>query len=186
MFKKQSCFLVCYLNKLISFSLFNSWFIFVKGIVVIVFASLENLFQKVGPRKEMQNFDILSCCFGTEKLFLAFLIGYLCYIEWKLFYFTFYFQCVIAWIMLIPESSNFSTLINYFSFAAWTFYGATISALLWLRYKRPDIERPYKVYHALYLVVCKMVLWLFLVNVFNKFCSWLLRGCLIDSKDLVK
>ncbi len=47
--------------------------------------------------------------------------------------------------MLIPDSSNFETLINYFSFAAWTFYGATIAALLWLRFSKPDMERPYKV-----------------------------------------
>ena len=47
--------------------------------------------------------------------------------------------------MLIPESSNFATLVNYFNFAAWTFYGATIAALLWLRYTKPDMKRPYKV-----------------------------------------
>ena len=47
--------------------------------------------------------------------------------------------------MLIPESSNFSTLVNYFNFAAWTFYGATIAALLWLRIKEPNLKRPYKV-----------------------------------------
>jgi len=47
--------------------------------------------------------------------------------------------------MLIPESSNFSTLVTYFNFAAWTFYGATIAALLWLRFKEPDLKRPYKV-----------------------------------------
>ena len=59
--------------------------------------------------------------------------------------FSLFFQCVIAWIMLIPESSNFSTLVNYFNFAAWTFYGATIAALLWLRIKEPNLKRPYKV-----------------------------------------
>ncbi|XP_065065024.1 b(0,+)-type amino acid transporter 1-like isoform X6 [Rhopilema esculentum] len=56
------------------------------------------------------------------------------------------FTCIIAWIMLIPDSSNFDTLINYFSFAAWTFYGATVAALLWLRFSKPDLERPYKVF----------------------------------------
>jgi len=47
--------------------------------------------------------------------------------------------------MLLPDSSSFETLINYFSFAAWVFYGGTVAALLWLRYKKPDMERPYKV-----------------------------------------
>lgn len=49
--------------------------------------------------------------------------------------------------MLLPNSSSFETLINYFSFAAWVFYGCTVSALLWLRYKKPEMKRPYKVSH---------------------------------------
>ena len=55
--------------------------------------------------------------------------------------------------MLIPDSSNFETLINYFSFAAWTFYGATVAALLWLRFRKPLIERPYKVSVASSLLI---------------------------------
>lgn len=51
--------------------------------------------------------------------------------------------------MLLPNSSSFETLINYFSFAAWVFYGCTVSALLWLRYKKPEMKRPYKVSHHL-------------------------------------
>ena len=47
--------------------------------------------------------------------------------------------------MLIPESSNFETIINYFNFAAWIFYEATFAALLWLRFKKPKLDRPYKV-----------------------------------------
>lgn len=56
-------------------------------------------------------------------------------------------QSIIAWIMLLPNSSSFETLINYFSFAAWVFYGCTVSALLWLRYRKPEMKRPYKVSH---------------------------------------
>ena len=56
-----------------------------------------------------------------------------------------FLQSIIAWIMLLPNSSSFETLINYFSFAAWVFYGCTVSALLWLRYKKPEMKRPYKV-----------------------------------------
>jgi len=63
------------------------------------------------------------------------------------------FTCFIAWIMLIPDSSNFETLIKYFSFAAWTFYGATIAALLWLRFRKPLIERPYKVFIGIPVIV---------------------------------
>lgn len=47
--------------------------------------------------------------------------------------------------MIMPESSNFDALITYFNFAAWIFYGATFAALIWLRFKKPDMKRPYKV-----------------------------------------
>lgn len=63
------------------------------------------------------------------------------------------FTCFIAWIMLIPESSNFASLVNYFNFAAWTFYGATIAALLWLRFKEPNLKRPYKVFIGIPIIV---------------------------------
>ena len=53
---------------------------------------------------------------------------------------------IVAWIMLTPDSSKFETLVNYFSFAAWCFYGSTFFGLLWLRYKKRDLNRPYKVY----------------------------------------
>ncbi|XP_021352770.1 b(0,+)-type amino acid transporter 1-like isoform X1 [Mizuhopecten yessoensis] len=58
------------------------------------------------------------------------------------------------------------TLIDYFSFAAWFFYGATMAALLVLRYTSPDRERPYKVpiivpvivlLFSIYLVVAPIV-----------------------------
>lgn len=47
--------------------------------------------------------------------------------------------------MLIPEASSFSSLVDFFSFAAWLFYGGTFASLLWLRYKKPNLNRPYKV-----------------------------------------
>ena len=54
--------------------------------------------------------------------------------------------------MLLPDSSSFETLINYFSFAAWVFYGVTVSALIWLRYRKPDMKRPYKVSHVALII----------------------------------
>lgn len=56
-----------------------------------------------------------------------------------------FFTTLISVIMLIPEASSFTSLVDFFSFAAWLFYGGTFAALLWLRYKRPDLKRPYKV-----------------------------------------
>lgn len=55
-------------------------------------------------------------------------------------------------IMLIPDSSSFSTLVNYFSFAAWLSYLAVFAALIYLRWKRPHAERPYKVIRKLSVV----------------------------------
>ncbi|XP_031559804.1 b(0,+)-type amino acid transporter 1-like, partial [Actinia tenebrosa] len=51
----------------------------------------------------------------------------------------------IAIIMVIPPGSNFMNLVGFFSFAAWLFYGGSFAALLWLRYREPNMPRPYKV-----------------------------------------
>ena len=72
----------------------------------------------------------LFCCFS---------------VIWLKFYFLYFHQTLISVIMLIPEASSFSSLVDFFSFAAWLFYGGTFAALLWLRYKRPNMNRPYKV-----------------------------------------
>ncbi|XP_065678724.1 b(0,+)-type amino acid transporter 1 [Hydra vulgaris] len=77
------------------------------------------------------------------------------------------FTCGIGILMLIPESSNFSSLLNYFNFAAWTFYGATIAALLWLRYKQPDLKRPYKVFIGIPIVVLLCAVYLVVAPFYN-------------------
>ena len=56
--------------------------------------------------------------------------------------------------MLIPDASSFYTLVDFFSFAAWVFYGLTFASLLWLRYKKPDLRRPYKVSQNVRVTVC--------------------------------
>lgn len=56
------------------------------------------------------------------------------------------FNALIAILMLIPNSSTFETLINYFTFATWIFYGGTFLSVIVLRYRRPDLHRPYKVF----------------------------------------
>ena len=47
--------------------------------------------------------------------------------------------------MLIPESTNFSTLVEYFSFTSWIFIGCTVVGLLFMRWSKPNVERPYRV-----------------------------------------
>ena len=40
---------------------------------------------------------------------------------------------------------NIESLIDFFSFTVWIFYGMSMLALLVLRKTKPDIARPYKV-----------------------------------------
>ncbi|XP_059156072.1 b(0,+)-type amino acid transporter 1-like [Physella acuta] len=49
----------------------------------------------------------------------------------------------VAIMMMIP--GDIFSLIDFFSFAAWLFYGATMGSVLVLRYTRPDAPRPYRV-----------------------------------------
>lgn len=53
------------------------------------------------------------------------------------------FQGLLAICYIIP--ANIGTLINYFSFAQWGFYGMSMLALIVLRYTRKDLHRPFKV-----------------------------------------
>ncbi|XP_015352561.1 B(0,+)-type amino acid transporter 1 [Marmota marmota marmota] len=50
---------------------------------------------------------------------------------------------IIATIYIIPGDIN--SLVNYFSFAAWLFYGLTILGLIVMRFTKKDLERPIKV-----------------------------------------
>lgn len=47
--------------------------------------------------------------------------------------------------MLIPESSSFEMLLNYFGFFDSLLCVSSCFSILWLRYKRPEAVRPYKV-----------------------------------------
>ncbi|XP_056111910.1 b(0,+)-type amino acid transporter 1 isoform X2 [Rhinichthys klamathensis goyatoka] len=49
------------------------------------------------------------------------------------------FNTIISLIVLIP--GDFQAIVNFFSFTAWIFYGMTISGLLYLKIKKPDLPR---------------------------------------------
>uniref|UniRef100_A0A674KCM8 Solute carrier family 7 member 9 n=1 Tax=Terrapene triunguis TaxID=2587831 RepID=A0A674KCM8_9SAUR len=53
------------------------------------------------------------------------------------------FYGAIAIIYIIPGDIN--TLINYFSFAVWIFYGLTVFALIVMRFTRKELKRPIKI-----------------------------------------
>ena len=70
-------------------------------------------------------------------------------------------QSLIAWAMLIPESSSFATLIGYFTFAAWVFYGSTIAGLLYMKFfSRRNEHRPFKVFVLFPLIVLLAAIYL--------------------------
>ncbi|XP_033498689.1 b(0,+)-type amino acid transporter 1 isoform X1 [Epinephelus lanceolatus] len=53
------------------------------------------------------------------------------------------FTTVVSLLVLIP--GDFQSIVNFFSFTAWFFYGITLSGLLYLKIKKPELPRPYKV-----------------------------------------
>ncbi|XP_048885979.1 b(0,+)-type amino acid transporter 1 isoform X1 [Brienomyrus brachyistius] len=70
------------------------------------------------------------------------------------------FNGILSIIYIIPADINM--LINYFSFAQWTFYGLTVLALIIMRFTRKELRRPVKVPILLaavvFLVSCYLVL----------------------------
>jgi len=52
-------------------------------------------------------------------------------------------QGMLSIIYIIPADIN--TLINYFSFAQWAFYGLTCLVLIVMRFTRKELHRPVKV-----------------------------------------
>jgi len=84
------------------------------------------------------------------------------------------FTAVISIIMLIPNTSQFETLVGLFSFASWLFYGACFVVLLYLRFSRKTMIRPYKVF--LPIPVIMVAVSVFLI-VFPFLGEWI--GCTI-------
>jgi len=57
--------------------------------------------------------------------------------------FLFSLQSIIAVAMVI--SGTIDSLIDFFSFTAWIFYGGSMLALIVMRFTKPNAPRPYKV-----------------------------------------
>ncbi|XP_028847985.1 b(0,+)-type amino acid transporter 1-like isoform X3 [Denticeps clupeoides] len=75
------------------------------------------------------------------------------------------FTTAVSLIVLIP--GDFQSIINYFSFTAWFFYGITLSGLLYLKIKKPDLPRPYKVPIILPIVVLLVAVFLVLAPIID-------------------
>jgi len=52
-------------------------------------------------------------------------------------------QGVVSTILLCLPNANFKTLLHYFAPASWLFYAATGSSVIALRYRYPDVPRPF-------------------------------------------
>ncbi|KAJ8041409.1 b(0,+)-type amino acid transporter 1 [Holothuria leucospilota] len=75
------------------------------------------------------------------------------------------FTSVLAIAMLIPN--DFDTLVNYFSFASWIFYGLTAAAVVVLRIKHPEWRRPVKVPLVLSIVVAIVSIYLVIAPIID-------------------
>jgi basic amino acid/polyamine antiporter, APA family len=74
--------------------------------------------------------------------------------------FSLWMQC--AWAVALTMSGSYSNLLDYVIFAVLLFYMLTIAGLFVLRFKRPDMERPYKAFGypalpALYILLAGFI-----------------------------
>ncbi|XP_039323054.1 B(0,+)-type amino acid transporter 1 isoform X2 [Saimiri boliviensis] len=76
------------------------------------------------------------------------------------------FYGVIATIYIIPGDIN--SLVNYFSFASWLFYGMTFLGLIVMRFKKKDLERPIKVPIVIPVLVTLISVFLVLAPIISK------------------
>ncbi|XP_075227961.1 L-type amino acid transporter sobremesa isoform X2 [Lycorma delicatula] len=75
------------------------------------------------------------------------------------------FHSIIAVAMVL--SGNMDSLIDFFSFTAWIFYGGAMLALIVMRYTRPNFPRPYKVPIIIPVVVLIISLYLIVAPIID-------------------
>ena len=64
-----------------------------------------------------------------------------------------------VWSMVLALTGSYSELLTYSTFASVLFGGLTVAAVFRLRFKQPDLPRPYRCWGyplipALYLLIC--------------------------------
>jgi len=70
------------------------------------------------------------------------------------------FTSLVACLLLIPDASSFEFLVEIFSFASWAFYCSAFVGLLYLRWKKPELPRPYKVVIVAPIIMVAVALYL--------------------------
>ncbi|XP_025057590.1 solute carrier family 7 member 13 [Alligator sinensis] len=73
------------------------------------------------------------------------------------------FSTIIASIFIIP--SDLIALTNYFGFSVWLMIGLTCASLIVLRYREPNLHRPYKVFLPVAFVMVAISLFLVLAPI---------------------
>lgn len=70
-----------------------------------------------------------------------------------------------AWacILLALPATGFSTLLSFYGFAAWIFYGLAAVSVILLRRQSPDLDRPYKIWFYPFVPIVFLVVSCFLV-----------------------
>ncbi|XP_069037320.1 b(0,+)-type amino acid transporter 1 [Lepisosteus oculatus] len=93
------------------------------------------------------------------------------------------FNGFLSIIYIIP--ADIETLINYFSFAQWAFYGLTASALIVMRFTRKELDRPVKVPVFIAAIVVIVSAYLVLAPIIDKpaweylYCTLFILGGLL-------
>ncbi|XP_031602020.1 b(0,+)-type amino acid transporter 1 isoform X4 [Oreochromis aureus] len=75
------------------------------------------------------------------------------------------FTTIISLVVLIP--GDFQSIVNYFSFTAWFFYAIVLSGLIYLKIKKPDLPRPYKVPIVIPILVLAAAIFLVLAPIID-------------------
>ncbi|KAG1684574.1 b(0,+)-type amino acid transporter 1 [Nymphon striatum] len=75
-------------------------------------------------------------------------------------------NALLSLMMVIP--GNIGSLIDFFSFTAWLFYGGTMLALIVMRWTRPNLHRPYKVPLIIPVIVLVISVYLVIAPIVDK------------------
>lgn len=75
-----------------------------------------------------------------------------------------------AWACVLAASGTYDQLTDYVIFASWIFYGLVTSAVFVLRFRAPDLPRPYKTlgYPVVPLVFVMVASWLVINTLINR------------------
>jgi len=93
------------------------------------------------------------------------------------------FHSVIAIAMVLSGTLN--SLIDFFSFTAWIFYGGAMLALIVMRFTRPNFPRPYKVPIIIPVVVLVISIYLIIAPIIDTPQVEYLYACLFIVAGLI-